>query len=199
MPRERVCESAQDRASCPPFTTGIAVEMSGTATYTVGRCDTLTSTCVVPCTVEDLPTQFVSLATTIKQRCLSSTHPIQPTQIVKITPFSSFFIMYPYSYPHWHHRPSRFIWFAIGATAAAFWMNRDHVRSGYCHRQPNRPSSVCSGPAAPSSDPRGVPGDIPQWNERERMFREAEDKVSRTVSFSAQLSTNGWTYFSTGD
>jgi len=45
--------------------------------------------------------------------------------------------MHPYSYSHWHYRPSRFIWFAIGVAAATLWMKRDHVRdqTGYCYRR----------------------------------------------------------------
>jgi len=83
--------------------------------------------------------------------------------------------MHPYGYHYWHRRPSRFIWFIIGAATTTFWMNRDRVRSGYCHRPPIQPFAVPSGPEVSSN---------PQWNERERMLplsRKAEDKVSKSA------------------
>ena len=72
--------------------------------------------------------------------------------------------MHPYSYPHWHYRPSRFIWFAIGAAAATFWMKRDHVRdrTSYCYRSAIR-----------TDDPHmtAVPERMPL------LSRQAEEKV----------------------
>jgi len=70
--------------------------------------------------------------------------------------------MHPYGY---YHRPSRFIWFAIGATFATLWMNRDHVRSNYCHRPFNRPPV----PHDASTGNR-------QWNESDRTS--VEEKVT---------------------
>jgi hypothetical protein len=98
--------------------------------------------------------------------------------------------MHPYGYSSWSYRPSRFIWFTIGAVAATLWMNKDRVRSGYCHRPPSRPSSVPFTTEAPS-DPSGVPRDM-QWNEREHtplLSRQTEDKVSSRCLHDTSLLT----------
>jgi len=79
--------------------------------------------------------------------------------------------MHPYGYPLWHYRPSRFIWFTIGAVTATLWMNRDRMRSGYCHRPPIRPFT--EEPSDPSSVRKGT-----QWNERPLFSRRTEDKVT---------------------
>ncbi|KAK7686383.1 hypothetical protein QCA50_010607 [Cerrena zonata] len=46
--------------------------------------------------------------------------------------------MHPYW--HWHHRPSRLLWFVIGATTATWWIksreyHRDHYKMRHCSRR----------------------------------------------------------------
>jgi len=70
--------------------------------------------------------------------------------------------MHPYGC---YSRPIRFIWFAIGAASATLWMNRDRVRSEYCHRPYNRPSVAYDAPTGSR-----------RWDERDRASM--EEKVT---------------------
>jgi len=74
--------------------------------------------------------------------------------------------MHPYGpgFHHWHRGPSRIVWFFLGAATATWWIKHKEIHgswSTHCIRVPILPSSMPSGPEAPSSwSPRNIPRSI---------------------------------------
>ena len=119
---------------------------------------------------------------------------------------------YPhYHLAHWHRRPSRFLWFFIGAGTATWWiLHKDanayhrHGFFGHC-RRPQLPPPDNGGTMNPDASPdsRDVPRNVPAWGvpferaaqwdapDKEKMAhfsRQAVDTVS-SYSKSPSIST----------
>ncbi|KIK09039.1 hypothetical protein K443DRAFT_84152 [Laccaria amethystina LaAM-08-1] len=82
---------------------------------------------------------------------------------------------YPhYHLAHWHRRPSRFLWFFIGAGTATWWILHKDANSyhrhgffGHCRRPqlppPDNGSTMNPDASWPTPDSRAVPRNVPAW------------------------------------